>query len=131
FGEALANALDRPALQQALWRHLPAFVQEHECWMLVRTGSQWDSFLLDSSRSSVESLQEIEALADRAHAHEQPPNGRHEGFVDGTTLCFRRLSGGAAVGVLGIHQGSGFTLAERRVLGAAASVVAIAVRNVQ
>jgi diguanylate cyclase (GGDEF)-like protein len=131
FGEALANALDRQALQQALWRHLPAFVQEHECWMLVRTGSRWDSFLLDSGRSSVESLQEIEAMADRAHAHEQPSSGRHEGFIDGTTLCFPLLAGGAAVGVFGIRDGGSFTLADRRVLGAAAAVVAIAVRNVQ
>jgi diguanylate cyclase (GGDEF)-like protein len=131
FGEALANALDRQSLQQALWRHLPAFAQEHECWMLVRTGSRWDSFLLDTSRSSVESLEEIEAMADRAHAHEPPPSGRHEGFTDGTTLCFPLLAGGAAVGVLGIQNGSNFTLAERRVLGAAAAVVAIAVRNVQ
>jgi diguanylate cyclase (GGDEF)-like protein len=131
FGEALANALDRQSLQQALWRHLPAFAQERECWMLVRTGARWDPFLLDSGRAGVESLEAIEVMADRAHAHEQPPNGRHEGFTDATTLCFPLLAGGAAVGVLGIPNGSSFTAAERRVLGAAAAIVAIAVRNVQ
>jgi diguanylate cyclase (GGDEF)-like protein len=131
FGEALANALDPMALQQALWRHLPTFVHEHECWMLVWTGSRWDPFLLDSAASNVETVESFERIADRVLGPDKPANARMEGIAVDATLCFPLIAAGAPVGVLGVREGSSLSDAERQALGAAAAVVAIAVRNVQ
>jgi diguanylate cyclase (GGDEF)-like protein len=51
--------------------------------------------------------------------------------VEDAAVCFPMLAGGAVVGVLGIHEGATLTADERKAVGAAASFVAIAVRNVQ
>ena len=53
------------------------------------------------------------------------------GIVEGDVLCFPMVAGGAAVGVLGIHDGATLASEQRKALGVAAGLIAIAVRNVQ
>jgi diguanylate cyclase (GGDEF)-like protein len=131
FSQALANALDPTTLQQALWRHLPSFVGEREFWLLTRRPDHWETFLQDTTAARMRPLEELEAIADRALARETLPGDRQSGIVEGDVLCLPMIAAGVAVGVFGIHDGATITADQRKALGAATGLIAIAVRNVQ
>jgi diguanylate cyclase (GGDEF)-like protein len=131
FGQALANALEPSALQQVLWRYLPTFAHEREFWVLTRKGDRWEAFLQNTTDDVARSVEVLEALAERAMSPEIVSEARIDGILEAETVCFPMLAGGAAVGVLGIHDASSLTRDERKAIGAAAAVLAIAVRNVQ
>jgi len=130
FSQALANALDPATLQQALWRYLPAFAGEREFWVLARRPDRWEPFLQETTATRRRSVEELEAMADRAVSPETLSDARLAGIVEGDVLCFPMVAG-VAVGVLGIHDGATITGDERKALGVATGLVAIAVRNVQ
>jgi diguanylate cyclase (GGDEF)-like protein len=130
FSQALASALDSTTLQQALWRYLPAFAGEREFWVLARRSDRWEMLLQNTTATRRGSLEELEAIADRAALPETLPDARLMGIVEGDVLCFPMVAG-AAVGVLGIHDGATITDDQRKALGVATGLVAIAVRNVQ
>jgi len=129
FSQALANALDPATLQQALWRYLPAFVGERECWVLTRRPDRWEPFL--QSTACRGSLEQREAIADRAHLPATLEEARLLGIADGDGLCFPLVAAGTAVGALGIQDGAAITNDQRKALGAATGLIAIAMRNVQ
>jgi len=130
FSQALANALDPVTLQQALWRHLPAFAGEREFWVLARRPDHWETLLPETTAAGTRAWEELEAMADRAVLPETLADARLTGIVDGGDLCFPMVAN-VAVGVLGIHDGATITGDQRQALGVAAGLVAIAVRNVQ
>ena len=130
FSQAIANALDPATLQQALWRYLPAFAGEREFWLLTRRLDRWETFLQDGPAGG-RPLEEIEAIADRAVSPDTLHDARLAGVVEGDLLCFPMVAAGAAVGVLGVRDASTITSDQRRAIGAATGLIAIAVRNVQ
>jgi diguanylate cyclase (GGDEF)-like protein len=130
FSQALANALDPTLLQQALWRHLPSFAGERESWVLTRKPDRWETFLDDTTAIRRRPLEELEALADRALSVETP-DARLVGIGEGDVICFPMVAGGVVVGVLGVDDGASITSDQRKALGAATGLIAIAVRNVQ
>ena len=131
FSQALANALDPTTLQQALWRYLPAFAIERKFWVLTRRPDRWETFLQDTTTAGSRPLEEIEAVAERALSHQAVPDGRLAGIVEGDVLCFPMVAAGVPVSVLGIVDGATMTADQRRALGAATGLIAIALRNVQ
>ena len=130
LSQALANALDPTALQQALWRYLPVFAGERQFWVLARRSDRWEVFLQETTATRRRSWEELEAMADRAMSSETLPDARLAGIVEGDVLCFPMVAG-VAVGVLGIHDGAAISDDQRKVLGVATGLIAIAVRNVQ
>jgi diguanylate cyclase (GGDEF)-like protein len=130
MGRALGNALDRDTLQQVLWRHLPLFVREPRVWVLEQHHGQWTT-LLEDTPSSDGVLQTREALATRALADQRAEAAHVEGVRVDDTDCFPMQVGGSPVGVIGIAGVSELSPLERRTIGAAATLMAIAVRNVQ
>jgi len=128
FGQALANALDHAALQQALWRYLPTFARDREIWLLTKKAEQWESVLHDAHTGS-HTIDRLEPLAVQALA--QDINIESEGTLVSQDICFPMIAGRAAVGVLGVKNLPALAQEERKALGAAAALVAIAVRNVQ
>ena len=131
LSQALANALDPATLEQALWRYLPGFAGEREFWMLTRRPDRWESFLQDTTATRTRPLEQLEAMGDRALSPETLAAARLAGIVEGDVLCFPMVAAGAAVGVLGIHDGPTLPSDQRKALGVAAGLIAIAVRNVQ
>jgi len=129
FSQALANALDASTLQQALWRFLPAFAGERECWVLTRRPDRWEVLLQGTARRG--SVEQLEAIADRAHSPKTLQDARLAGIIEGDVLCFPMVAAGAAVGALGIQDGTTITTDQRKALGVATGLIAIAVRNVQ
>ena len=130
FSQALANALDPATLQQALWRYLPGFAGEREFWVLTRRPDRWEPFLQDATAVRRRPLEELERIAERALAPQTLPEARLLGIVEGDFLCFPMIAG-VTVGVLGILDGASVTSDQRKALGAATGLVAIAVRNMQ
>ena len=130
FSQALANALDATTLQQALWRYMPAFAGERECWVLARRPDRWEPLLHETTVARSRSLEEREAMADRAASPETLVDARLAGILEGDVLCFPMVAG-VTVGVLGVQDGATITSAQRQALGVAAGLIAIAVRNVQ
>jgi diguanylate cyclase (GGDEF)-like protein len=131
FSQALANALDPPTLQQALWRYLPTFSGERDFWLLTRQPDRWENFLQDTTAARTRPIEQLEAYADRAVAPDVRPSARLAGILEQDVLCFPMIAGGVAVGALGIHNGATVTAEQRQTLGAVAGLIAIAVRNVQ
>ena len=89
FSQALANALDPTTLQQALWRYLPKFAGEREFWVLTRQPDRWEAFLQDTTATRTRSLEELEAIADRALSRETLPDASLAGIVEGTSSVCR------------------------------------------
>jgi diguanylate cyclase (GGDEF)-like protein len=130
FSQALANALDVPTLQQVLSRNLPAFARERQFWVLARAGGRWQEILQDTTRAPRRSLDALEALADRAIAAAALPGGDGDAGPGSETICFAMHAGGAPIGVLGLNDAEGLQAVERKAIGAAAGLIAIALRNV-
>jgi diguanylate cyclase (GGDEF)-like protein len=131
FSQALANALDPTTLQQALWRFLPAFAVERKFWVLTRRPDRWEAFLQDTTATGRRPLEELEAIAERVLSPQAIPDARLAGIVEGDVLCFPMVAAGVPVSVLGIVGGGTMTSDQRRALGAATGLIAIALRNVQ
>jgi diguanylate cyclase (GGDEF)-like protein len=131
FSQALANALDPTTLQQALWRYLPAFAVERKFWVLTRRADRWEAFLQDTTSVDKRPLEELEAIAERALSPQAVPDARLAGIVENDVLCFPMVAAGVPVSVLGIVDGATMTSDQRRALGAATGLIAIALRNVQ
>jgi hypothetical protein len=99
--------------------------------MLTRRPDRWEIFIQEANDTRTRPLEELEALADRVLSPGTLADARLTGIVEGDVLCFPMVAAGAAVGVLGIHEGAAVTGDQRKALGAAAGLIAIAVRNVQ
>ena len=120
LGQALANALDRDALQQVLWKHLPAIARDRRFWVVVREGERWEVLLQDRT-DSPRSVEELERLA----------IGTLNGEPSEGDACFPMLAAGAVVGVLGLADAATLSDEQHNVVGAAAAVIAIGVKNMQ
>ena len=131
LSQALANSLDPTTLQQALWRYLPGFAGEREFWVLTRRPDRWEMFLQDTTANRKRSLEELETIANRAQSPDTLADARLQGIVEGDVLCFPMVAAGVAVGVLGIQDCAEIASDQRKALGAATGLIAIAVRNVQ
>ncbi len=131
FSQALANALDLPTLQQVLWRYLPNFALERDCWLVCRRNHRWHIVMQHMLHAPKQPAEVLESVADRAASSTTLAPAMPEGISDADTVCFPMLAGGAPVGVLGIHDGSALTVDDRRGIGTAAALIAIALKNVQ
>jgi diguanylate cyclase (GGDEF)-like protein len=97
----------------------------------VRKGTRWEPLLQDRASAATESFDAMETIADRILSADAPADARREGILDRETLCYPLHAGGAVVGMLGVENAAALPAGERKALGAAAAVMAIAVRNVQ
>lgn len=128
FGQALARALSTDTLRETLWRHLPALGAGAEIWVLLRSDAAWDR--LTDTAGSRWPIGELEGIADRATAGPVEDLVSPDGIeVDGH-VCFPMVVGTLRVGVVAI-EGVKHSADLRRKIGAAATLLAIAVRNAQ
>jgi GAF domain-containing protein len=128
FGQALSRTLTVDALHEAIWRHLPSLANGAEIWMLVRRAADWER-VTDRAQTRWKAG-EIEAVAESilqvSPEHFESPDGlEREGFI-----CFVISAGGTAAGVIGIAA-PGAAPEVRRTIGTAATLLGIALRNVQ
>lgn len=132
LGRSLADALDRSTLQQVLWRHLPTFVLDRPVWVMVPSDEDWDVFIKGESSDGV-SDDTLSRLAAQAVAGSTPV-GATAAPDTGEHAMFPMSAAGTTVGVLIVGNAGArtpLTADERTVVGAAAALIAIAVKNVQ
>jgi diguanylate cyclase (GGDEF)-like protein len=128
FGRALTGVLTEDALRAALWRHLPLVAGRGELWVGLGDGSRF-TLLVETTGDAA--LAGIAEECSRRVLSTRAPDGAL-GVVDGRYRCFVIEAVGRPLGVIGVSDEQG-SINERsaRLLGAAAALVGIAVRNVQ
>jgi diguanylate cyclase (GGDEF)-like protein len=132
FGRAIAKPRDLPGLQQVLWRHLPPFVGDRECWAVLSQGGEW-KVLLDEADGEIRNARDdLARLIEGALLREAPGEEKIDGLTIGGHACFPLEVGGRMIGMLGVRETRlPLNPAERRAIGAAATLLAIGARNVQ
>ena len=131
FGSALGGALDALALRQVFFRYLPVFARDHELWMLTRTQNGWESAVRDATAPSRRSVEALEAIATEALSAPSQADAQADGIVVTDDVCFPMVVGESSLGVVGVKNLPPLSLADRRIIGAAVSLLAISIRNVQ
>ena len=132
FGRALGSALDTSAARQVFWRFMPGFAGDRAFWMLTRRHDGWDSPVYDATRLERWTVDALEATAVRALSGMAANSGREvDGIVIDGDFCVPLVVGEHAVGVLGVRNHPPMAESERSALGAAAALLAIAIRNAQ
>jgi diguanylate cyclase (GGDEF)-like protein len=125
LGQALGRSLDFDSIRAAIAQHLPRVTGTDRFWVLIRQGTEWEA-LGGDTRGAEDALQWRD-LAEQILASkgpETPGAGRSEGFP--------LIVGGAALGVLGVRlEEEQLTPDRRRILEAAAALLAVSVKNTQ
>ena len=128
FGQTLSRTLSIDGLREAVWRHLPAMAGGDGAWVLLRNDGGWER-LTDSScgQWAAGSLERAaDFVADRSPADEPCRDGLdYEGHVG-----FPMRIGDRVAGVLGFPVRNS-NRAARQTVGAAAALLAIAVKTAQ
>jgi diguanylate cyclase (GGDEF)-like protein len=128
FGQTLSRALTNDALHEAIWRHLPPLAGGSDLWMLVRRDGDWDR-VTDRAHARWRPGQ-IEAVADAVLRSTPEQLESPDGLEQDGYICYVIAPGQRTTGVIGLASPSA-PLAVRRTVGAAATLLGIALRNVQ
>jgi diguanylate cyclase (GGDEF)-like protein len=128
FGQTLSRALTLDAVHEAIWRHLPRLAESAEIWMVVRRDHEWER-VIDRSQSRWRAG-EIEAVADAIISSSPETFDCPDGLERDGYICFVISAGGRAAGVIGLTPPDA-SPAVRRTIGTAATLLGIALRNVQ
>jgi diguanylate cyclase (GGDEF)-like protein len=130
LGEALGRSLDLESIRDVVVQHLPKLADSDEAWVMLRAGGHWQALVatVRESRRDVERTREHIAnrvLMSEAARATNPVTSEGQ-------LCLPLTAGGQTLGVLGIPENAGpFTEGRQRMFAAAATLLAIAVRNAQ
>jgi diguanylate cyclase (GGDEF)-like protein len=128
FGQALSRALTMEAIDEAIWRHLPVLAGGSDIWMVVRRDGEWVR-VTDRAHARWPDG-EIEAVADAIIDCPPEDLARPDGIQRGTYICFAIAAGDRTAGVIGLKPPTA-PAEVRRTIGTAATLVGIALRNVQ
>jgi diguanylate cyclase (GGDEF)-like protein len=130
LSQDLAQVLDVATLQQVLWKNLPSFTRASGFWVLARANGRWEEVLQDATRTHKRSTDVLESMADAVVSRAAQSPATNEGVSDPDGVGFPLRAGGETVGVLGI-DGDITARDDRKTIGAAAALIAIALRNAQ
>lgn len=128
LGQALSRALTTDSLREAVLRHLPALAAGADAWVMLRTDSGWER-LIDSACQQWPAGA-IEAVADHAAQYPIQESNRCDGIEHAGHTCFAMFVGTGVAGVIGLPIRPQ-NQAVRQTVGAAAALLAIALRNAQ
>jgi diguanylate cyclase (GGDEF)-like protein len=128
FGQALARALTTDAVREAVVRHLPLLAAGADAWVAIKSDSGWER-LIDSGctqwpAGAIESIAEQVAKDPDGHVD------RREGIEQQGHACFPMIVGDTVAGVIGLPVRT-HNQAIRQTIGAAATLLAISIRNAQ
>ncbi len=131
FWQALTQAGDLDALRDVLQEHLPHLTGQDDTWVMIRTDGHWEALLGASQGSADELASWREGVAIRALT-ESDARSAVDGIDREGQICFPLIAEGETIGMLGLSKGQAL-LGERRrrLVGAGASLVAVAVRAAQ
>lgn len=122
FANSVACALDHDAIRAAVTQHLSRVTGTDQQWVLIRQGPRWESLTGGGDPAVVA---EREEYAERLLA------GDRAGVTRDHRAGFPLVVGGAVMGVLGINQAGRLDEDRQRTIEAAASLLAVSLKNVQ
>lgn len=128
LGQTLASAIDRRALEQALWRSLPSFIDQRECSIVARGHEGVDLLLRDTRMARRHSAEALEKLVDAATLRPNEPGGTVGVQVD-EDLVIPLIAGESIVGSIIVRNDPPMDDEQRLALGAAGAVIGVAARN--
>jgi diguanylate cyclase (GGDEF)-like protein len=128
FGQALSRALTIDALHETIWRHLPSLANGADIWVMVNRGAEWER-VTDRANAHWEAG-EIEAIADSVMQDGPDELQRPDGIERGGFICYVIFAGGRPAGMIGVAAPAA-PLEVRRSIGTAATLLGIALRNVE
>jgi diguanylate cyclase (GGDEF)-like protein len=131
LGRSLGSALEPLAVRQVFWRYLPEFARERELWMTTVKATGVDLLVRDATAATQRTPDVLEAIAAEAINAPAGIDVHGEGVAVGEDLCFQMVVGQTVLGIVGVRNVPELTRSERRALGAAVALLAIAIRNVQ
>jgi len=129
LSRALASVTDFTGLSQVFGRYLPKFAREQATSLLISRQGCWDVLLRDPGEHRT--AEQLEAVADGAMVAEVGRDAHRENLRVGDVLCFPLMIGTRPVGIIEVHDVPALSPGDCRALEAAASMAAIAIRNVQ
>jgi diguanylate cyclase (GGDEF)-like protein len=130
FGQALSRTLDFDSIRVAVSQHLPAIAATENVWVLVQHGADWQA-LAGDTRGAEEVLRWADLAQELLASTPERAPGQQPQKTD-SAIGFPLMVGGAAIGVLGVRPKNGLLPADRRrVIEAAASLLAVSVKNAQ
>ena len=130
LSQSLSGCLNMEALQQAVWKHLPRLLGQHDAWVLTYADATWQ-VLVDTAGEGQDRLQFLQSQAMEALSHGAAAAPVLGGADGADTLHLPMVVGGRIVGVVGLPNASRVAASDRRLLEAITSLLAIAVRNIQ
>jgi diguanylate cyclase (GGDEF)-like protein len=129
LGQSVSRALDIEAIRDVLLQQLSAVVGHPSVWVVIRSAAHWEPLVDDQARKG-SALHD--ALADKTMAEVANESHRTTSVDIDDHTCFPMIAGGETVGVVGVHnRDAAMTPARRRRVGAAATVIAVSVKNAQ
>ena len=128
FGQALSRALSFDAVHEAVWRHLPLLANGSEIWMVMRRDGEWERVTDRANARWTEG--EIESIAAAVMESSPEDLARPDGIRQSGFICYAIAAGERTSGVIGLTPPS-TPDAIRRTIGTAATLIGIALRNVQ
>jgi diguanylate cyclase (GGDEF)-like protein len=128
LGQALSRALTMEAIDEAVWRHLPVLAGGSDIWMLVRRDGDWKR-VTDRAHARWRDG-ELEQVADAVMESAPEDLARADGIQQGAFICYAIAAGERTSGVIGLTPVTA-PAEVRRTIGTAATLVGIALRNVQ
>lgn len=127
FGQALARSLDYESIRVAVTQHLPTIAGTENVWVLVQQGTEWHA-LHGGTRGAEQVLQwgEFAEQLLASGADKTPAS------LTDRAVGFPLIVGGKPMGVLGVRPDGGRLAQDRRrILEAAAPLLAVSVKNSQ
>jgi diguanylate cyclase (GGDEF)-like protein len=128
FGQTLSRALSIDSIHEAIWRHLPPLAGGADLWMVIRADNEWER-VTDRAMARWHAGA-IEGVADAVSQATPEQLARPDGIELGEFICFPIAAADRTAGVIGVTPSS-ISPQVRRTIGAAATLLGIALRNVQ
>jgi diguanylate cyclase (GGDEF)-like protein len=120
FGQALARSLNQESIQAAASAYIPLLAPGRLAWALARTGTQWHALAAVGEST----IAERERAARMALGEAEPAVGTGARFS-----CFPMIIAGDPLGVLAVAADPPLKDEQRRILTAAAALLAVSLKN--
>jgi diguanylate cyclase (GGDEF)-like protein len=129
LGQSVSRALDIEAIRDVLLQELSILVGHASVWVVIRSSGHWEPLIDPDARKGLFLRDE---LADKAIALTSDDTRRSSSIDIDDHTCFPMIAGGEVVGVIGVvNRDDAMTPARQRRVAAAATVIAVSVRNAQ
>src|SRR5688572_19855198 len=124
FGRALAQSLTYESVRAAAVSHFPKLTGDRPLWAMVRTSTHWRRLVVSGDIP----LADCERAAQLALGETVLPR---PGINSRNDITFPMIVGGEPIGVVGVGPEPPLEEEQRGVLGAAAAILAVSLKNAE